>query len=203
MRGGEPMEILRQLAWPQGLANYVTLSRIALAVCLFPFVLNGSWIGILIFVVAAFTDGLDGWVARRNGIISDLGKALDPVADKVLIALTFIARIMFLDFWLWWIFVPVFLAEVILITLGTAGFYYRKKIGQKLGSNWFGKFKFGSQCLIAFFLLVFPKSWYQGWDWLTQTIVSLTIVAVLLGGLSISGHVRNQWGLIQKILRGK
>jgi len=197
------METLRQLAWPRGLANYVTLSRIALAGYLVPFILNGSWIGIVIFAIGAFTDCVDGWVARKNEIVSDLGKMLDPLADKVLIASAFISRIVFLDFWLWWIFVPVLLAEVMLITMGTAGFYYREKIGQRLGSNWFGKFKFGSQCFIAFFLLVFPASWYQGWNWLTQTIVSLTIVAVLLAGLSILGHVRNQGELIQKVLLRK
>ncbi|MBU4078094.1 CDP-alcohol phosphatidyltransferase family protein [Patescibacteria group bacterium] len=196
--------MLKQLAWPQGKANYVTLLRIALAVPLFYFILNGNLVGtILVFAVAALTDGIDGWVARRNGIISDLGKVLDPIADKILIASAFISRIVFLDFWLWRIFIPVLLVELALVTLGIAGFCYREKIGQKLGSNWFGKLKFGSQCLIAFFLLVFPAFWYQGWNWLTQTIVSLTIVAVLLGGLSILGHVRNQKELIRKVFSRK
>jgi len=195
------MQILEQLAWPQGKANYVTLSRIALSGLVAYLILNGHRIGgILVFLVAASTDGIDGWVARKNKIISDLGKILDPIADKILIASTLICTIVFLDFRLWWIFVPVLIEEMILIALGSAGFYYREKIGQKLGSNWFGKFKFGSHCFIAGFLLVFSKSWYQGWGWLNLTILSLTILAIILGGLSIFGHVRDQRESIRKIL---
>jgi len=158
---------------------------------------------ILVFLVAAVTDGIDGWVARKNGIISELGKMLDPVADKILIASAFTSRIVFLNFRPWWIFLPILLGEVTLITLGIAGFCYRNKIGQKLGSNWFGKLKFGSHCVIAFFLLAFPKPWYQGWNWLNLTIMSLVVVAVLLGGLSILGHLRDQREFIRKILSQK
>lgn len=195
------MKILKQLAWPQGLANYITLFRIALAGPLVYFILSDNLIGvILVFVIAASTDGIDGWVARKYNIISDLGKILDPIADKILIASTFVPRIVFLDFWLWWIFLPVLIEELILVTMGMVGFHYRQKIGQNLGSNWFGKFKFGSHCIIAGLLLIFPKSLYQEWSWLNLTIVSFTIVAVLLGGLSILGHLRDQNEFIHKIL---
>ena len=195
------MQILEQLAWPQGKANYVTLSRIVLSGLVAYLILTGHQIaGIFVFVIAASTDGIDGWVARKHNIISDLGKILDPVADKILIASTFIPRIVFLDFSLWWIFLPVLVEELILVTMGIVGFHYREKIGQKLGSNWFGKFKFGSHCIIAGLLLFFPKSLYQGWNWLNLTIVSFAIVAILLGGLSILGHLRDQSEFVRKIL---
>jgi len=195
------MQTLKQLAWPQGLANYITLFRIALACPLVYFVLRGNLIGtILVFVIAASTDGVDGWVARKYNIISDLGKILDPIADKILIASVLVPRIVFLNFSLWWIFLPILIEELTLVVMGIIGFHYREKIGQKLGSNWFGKFKFGSHCIIAGLLLIFPKSLYQGWNWLNLTIVSFTIIAVLLGGLSILGHLRNQSEFVRKIL---
>ncbi len=44
-----------------------------------------SWYALLIFVVASFTDYLDGMLARRYNVISDFGKIMDPLADKLLV----------------------------------------------------------------------------------------------------------------------
>jgi len=71
------------------LPNFLTLSRILLIpvfVVLFstPTPERSLWAA-LVFVVAAVTDVLDGYVARRNGQITKLGRLLDPVADKLLI----------------------------------------------------------------------------------------------------------------------
>jgi CDP-diacylglycerol---glycerol-3-phosphate 3-phosphatidyltransferase len=46
---------------------------------------NGSWIAAVIFIIAASTDGIDGYIARKNKQITRLGKFLDPIADKLLI----------------------------------------------------------------------------------------------------------------------
>lgn len=72
------------------MANYLTVSRILL---IFPFAamffLNTSWAmtaALVIFALAAATDFLDGWVARLRHETSALGTALDPLADKLLVA---------------------------------------------------------------------------------------------------------------------
>ncbi|MFD2422577.1 CDP-diacylglycerol--glycerol-3-phosphate 3-phosphatidyltransferase [Amycolatopsis pigmentata] len=72
-------------------ANLLTLSRLVL-VPLFVLALfagggHDLWwrsIATALFVVASFTDQVDGWVARRYGLITDFGKVADPIADKAL-----------------------------------------------------------------------------------------------------------------------
>ena len=69
------------------LPNQLTALRGVLAVVLFVFISYAGWTAcILIFAVAALTDWLDGYFARKHGISSTLGRNLDPLVDKVLIA---------------------------------------------------------------------------------------------------------------------
>jgi len=85
------------------LPNYITLGRIIIVpllvvVLLTPagenwFGINGYWLAIAIFLVAAFTDILDGQLARRRNQVSDLGKLLDPIADKLLISAALIVLV--------------------------------------------------------------------------------------------------------------
>jgi CDP-diacylglycerol---glycerol-3-phosphate 3-phosphatidyltransferase len=76
------------------LPNALTVGRIAITplVAVLPFV-NGSTVravAFLLFIVAAVTDYADGYLARRENLITDLGKWLDPLADKLLLLGTFV-----------------------------------------------------------------------------------------------------------------
>jgi CDP-diacylglycerol---glycerol-3-phosphate 3-phosphatidyltransferase len=76
------------------LPNALTVGRIAITplVAVLPFV-NGSTVravAFLLFIVAAVTDYADGYLARRENLITDLGKWLDPLADKLLLFGTFV-----------------------------------------------------------------------------------------------------------------
>lgn len=72
------------------LPNILTLSRIVVIPALVgTFYMTpplSHWLALVIFVAAGITDFFDGWLARRTGETSKLGRFLDPVADKLLVA---------------------------------------------------------------------------------------------------------------------
>lgn len=76
------------------LPNSITLSRLVLTAV---FVAGtavestaGDWIALGAFVIAAISDFLDGYLARRLGLVTPMGKLLDPLADKVLVCAAFV-----------------------------------------------------------------------------------------------------------------
>ncbi|MDM7856145.1 CDP-diacylglycerol--glycerol-3-phosphate 3-phosphatidyltransferase [Cellulomonas alba] len=64
-----------------------------------------------LFVAAALTDRLDGWLARRNGQVTDLGKLLDPIADKLLMGAALVTLSALGDLQ-WWITVVILVREI-------------------------------------------------------------------------------------------
>src|SRR5207247_11336875 len=78
-------------------ANRITLSRLALTV-FFVLALNSSWqyartSALLIFLLAGLTDFIDGEIARRYGVITNFGKLMDPLVDKIMMAAAFISLV--------------------------------------------------------------------------------------------------------------
>ncbi len=76
------------------LPNLITIARIGLAIVVIPLLFIDRFdmrlAAFVIFLVAAISDLWDGHLARTRGLITDLGKLLDPIADKLLLAATFV-----------------------------------------------------------------------------------------------------------------
>jgi CDP-diacylglycerol---glycerol-3-phosphate 3-phosphatidyltransferase len=79
------------------LPNRLTVLRLGLTaafvVCLTTGVPMGRTLGLAVFALAALTDCLDGAIARRFGLVTDFGKLMDPLADKILTASAFVCLI--------------------------------------------------------------------------------------------------------------
>jgi CDP-diacylglycerol--glycerol-3-phosphate 3-phosphatidyltransferase len=86
----EPGERLRSPS-ALNLPNIITLSRLVLAVFLFWLIdTQGHWLAsCVLFVVAAATDAIDGYIARRYGLVTKIGRIFDPFVDKVIIGGSF------------------------------------------------------------------------------------------------------------------
>jgi CDP-diacylglycerol--glycerol-3-phosphate 3-phosphatidyltransferase len=79
------------------LPNLISFSRICLIPVVVSFLFSPgrqySFMAAIFFAIAAFTDWLDGYLARRGDVVTTLGKYLDPVADKLLVAVSLIMLI--------------------------------------------------------------------------------------------------------------
>lgn len=74
--------------------NVITVSRIAACPVIFALAMAPTTVGRFwafgLFVIAAVSDIFDGYLARRHGLVTDMGKLLDPVADKLLLVATYV-----------------------------------------------------------------------------------------------------------------
>lgn len=99
------------------LANTVTVARIALVPLVVVALLADTggggwrWVAAALFVLAAATDRLDGWLARRMDQVTDWGKLMDPIADKALIGSTLVTLSALGDL-PWWVTVVILLREL-------------------------------------------------------------------------------------------
>lgn len=134
-----------------------------LRLLLLPFIyycLAARWYGaaFALFSIAALTDALDGALARTRGQVTEAGKALDPIADRCLIALVAIALIPPLFGW-----TLLILLGALELLNGAAALRARKRLGYNPGANGAGKIKMILQCAgFALVLAVFsgaPSSW--------------------------------------------
>lgn len=100
------------------LPNAITVVRIVMAPVFFWLLLADAgadgpmrWWAAVIFIVAISTDWVDGWLARRRGLVTDLGKILDPIADKLLTSGALVCLSILGELW-WWVTIVVVVREV-------------------------------------------------------------------------------------------
>ncbi len=135
------------------LPNAITSSRLILALVLFGLIdYDGYWkTGTIVFVVAVATDALDGFIARRYGMVTVLGRILDPFVDKFIICGTFIFLLAKqadsgINAWM----VMVVIGREMFVT-SLRGFLERE--GKDFSAAWSGKIKMALQCVALTFSL--------------------------------------------------
>lgn len=159
------------------LPNWITFSRLLGL----PFILYGlqnptsqaRWICLAIFLVAAGTDWLDGYLARKLNQVSDLGKFLDPLVDKLLVLAPLLALIELGQIPAWGVFL------ILARELAIAG--WRVSQPTIAGANIWGKLKTVSQIVaIALLIAPLPPAWL---------LLSLVAFWISVGLTLISGVV--------------
>ena len=137
------------------LPNKLTLFRIILIPFFLFFLLidycgnAGKFIALGIFAVASLTDMLDGKIARKYNLITNFGKFMDPIADKLLVSSAFIAFVQMnlLPAWI----VIIFIAREFIIS----GFrLVASDAGIVLAASWWGKFKTAFQMIMCLLLII-------------------------------------------------
>ncbi|MGL5617642.1 MAG: CDP-diacylglycerol--glycerol-3-phosphate 3-phosphatidyltransferase [Metamycoplasmataceae bacterium] len=135
----------------------------------------------IVFVLAMFTDWLDGYLARKNNQVTSFGKLFDPIADKVIntSAMVFLLLINYTFVWL----VLIFILRDILVD----GFRNLAAIKQlKIEASIFGKLKTVVQS-ISIIIIIFATPAIQNKEWLE--IILLNIPLIIAGLLSIISGV--------------
>jgi CDP-diacylglycerol---glycerol-3-phosphate 3-phosphatidyltransferase len=156
------------------------------------FVITKEWLALLIFLAAAITDLLDGYLARRRRQVTTLGKLLDPVADKLLISAAFISLVELgrVPAWMVVIIVGREFAVSGLRNIAVAE-------GYTIGASDLGKTKMVAQVVAVSLLLVaplLPAPYYRIFN--EMAYISLYFV-VLFAVVSMVDYFRAFWGRLE------
>jgi len=135
------------------LPNQLTVLRIILSPIFLYLFLSGNellqQISLGVFLIAAFTDWYDGWLARKYNFITAWGKFWDPLADKILTATAFVGFV-YLDVLPFWMVLLILLRDFIIT--GFRG--YTDYIGVNFITSWYGKVKTFFQMAFIYYLLI-------------------------------------------------
>ncbi|WP_435006342.1 CDP-diacylglycerol--glycerol-3-phosphate 3-phosphatidyltransferase [Tundrisphaera lichenicola] len=165
--------------------NLLTLSRLGLSVVVFALMANDRfWSALIVFVLAALTDALDGYFARLLNQGTAIGRQLDPLVDKVIVCGAFIYLLSVPgDTGLApWMVTTIVIRELLIQGLRS----HLEGGGQPFGAKTAGKLKTLTQCLSisAILVLLALRPWhsagiYLARDLLTWSAVGLTIYSGL------------------------
>jgi CDP-diacylglycerol--glycerol-3-phosphate 3-phosphatidyltransferase len=171
--------------------NALTIFRIILIIPFTVLLLGGQrgWFGSnllipdiiahLIFIIASLTDMLDGKIARRYGLVSNFGKFMDPLADKLLVCTAMIALIDMKRIPAW--VVIIIIAREFIIS----GFrLIAVENGKVIAASWWGKFKTTFQMIMVILMIVEPSLALMGMpviivDIIMYIALALTIVSLI------------------------
>ncbi len=169
-------------ASPINLPNAITVTRILLAPVLVVVLLNatgGSLLAAAVFAAGALGDVLDGALARSRGLVTDVGKLLDPLADKLLVGAALVALVL-ADRLAVWVPVVILTREVLVTGLRTAG----ARRGQIIDASSLGKSKMTLQMAMVLVLCIVSD---PGLLWV-DVLVAATVAATLASGVDFAAR---------------
>ena len=135
-------------------ANLISVSRIFLTIPSFMLFDSGNkYLGLMILIIIIITDYADGMVARRLDQVSDFGKALDPIADKIVIMILFLYLLIESEFPIWF-FVSLISRDLILAYLSLL---VKRKSGTMPVANILGK-------IAVNFISLMVIAWFMAWE---------------------------------------
>ncbi|HEY9476980.1 MAG TPA: CDP-diacylglycerol--glycerol-3-phosphate 3-phosphatidyltransferase [Microbacteriaceae bacterium] len=166
-------------------ANIITVVRILLApLFIWLLLADGGELGTLryvaaaLFILAIATDSVDGILARRQNLVTDVGKLLDPIADKVLIGGALVALSILGELW-WWVTIVILVRE-----LGITAFRFAVLKNRVVAASPGGKLKTVVQALaIALYLTplwLFLGDWMH---WVNGAAMGLALVLTVVTGI--------------------
>lgn len=161
--------------------NKLTIARMIIVPFLVIFLLTGwggeanRYISLTLFVVASVTDWFDGYLARKNYLVTNFGKFMDPLADKLLVCSAMICMIDLKRLSAW--FVIIIIAREFIIS----GFrLIAAENGIVIAANYWGKFKTASQMIMIILLILHFDGIFvileQIFIWLS---LALTIISLI------------------------
>jgi phosphatidylglycerophosphate synthase len=164
------------------LPNHLTILRFFLLPVIIHFAIEGMFIWLFFsFLFVAFTDALDGTLARTKNLMTDWGAIIDPLADKLLVvSLTLILVFQYLDSYLGWWLVGI---ETVFVVFGAIWHFS----GRKVQSNNWGKAKMVFEVLG---LAILITGLMLSQSFLMMLAFSLLWVAVLSGTISFVQFLR-------------
>ena len=178
------------------LANRLTISRILLTfVFMFFLFCQGLWAkaaSLVVFMLAALSDLFDGLIAQRLNMVTDFGRLMDPIADKILVLAAFAAfvQMQLVDAWM---FVIIVSREILITSLRL----FALNKGKVLSAARAGKHKTVSQMVVIFAILGFIllkeivlkySTWNPAWERIFRQgifwLMVMTLGLTLYSGLS-------------------
>lgn len=176
--------------------NQLTALRLLLAVVLFVLIaLQYFLASLIVFIIAAGTDWLDGFWARRYGQVTNLGRILDPFVDKIIVCGTFIFLVDVPESGVQaWMAVVIVGRELLVTALRS----YLEGEGADFSASMSGKLKMAVQCLaatISLYALYHGSERGEALSWaLTISIWSAVALTIYSGGV----YVHRAIGLLRR-----
>jgi len=162
--------------FPLNVPNLLTLLRIlavpVIVVALLDETPNGDALAAVVFALAAFTDGLDGYIARWRGSVTTFGKLVDPLADKLLIVAALVSLVSLGRLAAWVAMVIIARELAVTVLRGVAA-----EQGVVIHASWLGKVKTILQVAAVFALIAAGDPAPVAVDVLVYAAVAATVIS--------------------------